>query len=349
MNKLIYLKLGILVCLVFLTGCKKVTQIEIQQPINVKTQRVSIANYKENLSYSGTIEESFSIPLSFSTMGTVSQVLVSEGAFVHQGQLLARLDSTSNLNAYKMAFAAEQQAKDAYKRLTPMHKNNTIPEIKFVEVTTRLEQAHAAAEIAKKNLADCNLYATTSGYVGKRSIEPGMIAMPNLTSITLVKIDTVYARISIPENEITKVKKGERALIYVRALGSKEFIGSVEEIGVVGDLLAHTYKIKIAIKNNGNLLKPGMVCNAVLSHNFRSQVVAISNSVIMVDETGNQFVYVVDPIEKKAIRKNIKTGAYLQDGIEVTSGLNKDDLLVIEGQQKLSDQANVKIINQKVY
>ena len=107
---------------------------------------------------------------------------------VKKGQLLATLDNATYQNTYAMMQATQQQAEDAYDRLTPMHKNGNLPDVKYVEVETGVQKAKAAAAIAKKTLDDCKLYATTDGYIGRRSIEPGMTAMPNLTSITIVKI-----------------------------------------------------------------------------------------------------------------------------------------------------------------
>ncbi len=342
MKKTVF-KLGIFLCVLLLTGCQ-VNKNDSPAPVKVKVEKVQSVNYKQTLTYSGTIEESYTVPLSFSTMGTVAEVYVSEGEFVKKGQLLARLDNTTYLNAYKMALATEKQAQDAYNRLLPMHQNNTIPEVKFVDVSTKLQQAEAAEAIAKKSLADCNLYATMSGYVGRRSIEPGMVAMPNITSITLIKIDNVYARIPVPENEVASVRKGEKVYLTVHALGPRTFIGRVEEIGVVADPLAHTYKIKAKISNFDKKLKPGMVCNAILEHNFNNQVLAVPNQAIMVDEKGDQFVYAVDPATKTAYCRYITTGDYLQKGIEVTNGIKQGDLLVIEGQQKLADGTLVNII-----
>jgi len=328
---------------ILLAGCQA-NNSNLATPVKVKVQKVQSVNFKQTLTYSGTIEESYTVPLSFSTMGTVAEVYVNEGEFVKKGQLLAKLNNTTNLNAYKMALATKKQAQDAYNRIFPMYQNNTVPAVKFVDISTKLQQAQATAAIAKKNLEDCNLYATISGYVGKRSIEPGMQAMPNVISITLIKIDSVYVRIPVPENEVSGVKKNEKVYLTVHAIGPRTYIGRVEEIGVVADPLAHTYKIKAIINNSDKKLKPGMVCNAILEHNFNNQVLAAPNQAIMVDEKGAQFVYIVDPETKTAYCRYITTGDYLQNGIAVTSGINKGDLLVIEGQQKLADQTLVSIV-----
>lgn len=344
MNKLcIYANLGIVIGLILISGCKKAENLKPNESIKVVVQKIATANEQLDLTYSGTIEESMTIPLNFSSIGTVASVLVSEGTFVRKGTLLAKLDNRNYKYAYEMALATERQAEDAYRRLTPMHQNKTLPEIKYVEVATRLEQAKSAMSIAKKNLDDCDLYATTDGYIGKRAIEPGMVTAPNITPITLIKIDKVFARVSVPENEIASIKKGEIAQISVRALNA-EYAGIVEEIGVSADLLSHTYKIKIAIANKDGRLKPGMICSATLHHTNHKRGLAVPSQAVLIDETGNPFIYVVDQLNQKAIRKYITVAKYIRNGIEATGELNENDLVVVEGQHKLTDHAKINII-----
>lgn len=345
MNKFYAISSSLMAALVIITGCNKATETLISEPAPVLVQQAVPVQALEYSAYSGTIEESETIPLSFASVGTVAEVLVAEGQAVKKGQLLARLDTTTFKSAYEMSYALEQQAKDAYNRLTPMYKNGNLAEVKYVEVETGLMQARAAAAIARKTLQDCNLYATTDAVVGKRSINPGMIAMPNVTSITLVKISHVFAKVAVPEGEISSVKTGDKAIITIGALGNREFTGTVQEIGVIADPLAHTYKIKINIVNNNWEIKPGMICKVSLESKRVHQGLQVPTHAVLVDETGNNFVYTVDAVTAKAARKPVKTGVLLNSGIEITAGLEANELVVTSGQHKLVDNAPVKIIN----
>jgi RND family efflux transporter MFP subunit len=312
--------------------------------IDVEVEQTKNITENEEIAYSGTIEESESIPLSFSGIGTVVRVCVSEGDFVRKGQLLAELNDETYKNAYEMSLASLKQAEDAYKRLLPMYKNGSLPEIKLVEVETALQQAKAAAEISKKSLDDCNLYSPVDGIVGKRSIDPGMSAMPNLTSIDIVKIEKVFAKVPISENEISSVKKGDRAKIKIAALNNTEFIGTVDEIGVLADPIAHTYKIKIGVVNKDRQIKPGMICDVTLDKINKTGGLFVPSSAVLVDEQGRNYVFAVN--QNKAVRKYVKTGKLLTNGVEITCGLNNGEKIVVAGQQKLVDNSLVRMVNQ---
>jgi len=328
------------------SGCSDNTGNTLQNTVvEVEVEPVKNLDSSESFAYSGTIEESESIPLSFSTVGTVSRVFVSEGASVKKGQLLAELNNESYKNTYEISLASLRQAEDAYKRLLPMYKNGNMPEIKLVEVETGLQQAKAAAAIAKKNLDDCKLYSPVDGVVGKRSIDPGMTAMPNLASINIVKINKVFARVSISENEISSVKKNDKAKIKIAALNNAEFAGTVEEIGVIAEPIAHTYKIKIGIANRPHRIKPGMICNVTLNKIENTGSLVVPSTAVLVDENGKNFVYAVPASANKSIRKYVKTGKLLNDGVEILNGLNYGELVVVTGQQRLVDNSPVHIIN----
>ena len=337
-----FLMAGSILCY---TGCGKNDAKEADNSVvKVETEQVKYADGSQMMSYSGTMEESETVPMSFNGVGTVLKVLVKEGDFVRKGQLLAVMNDETSKNAYQMSLATQKRAQDAYNRLLPMYKNGTLPEIKFIEVETALQQANSAAAISKKNLEDCRLYSLTDGMVGKRSIEPGMSVMPGIAGITVVKIEKVFARFSVSENEIVQIKKGQKAQIKVGALGNEEFSGVVEEVGVMADPIAHTYKVKVAITNRDRKLKPGMICNVFLDNCKPGSRLVVPNSSVLVDERGRNYVYTVNSSNNTVQRKYIKTGEMLTNGIVVAEGLSSGENVITAGQHKVVDNALVQVI-----
>jgi RND family efflux transporter MFP subunit len=334
-----------LVPLLILAGCRSSNDARRGPvPVKVVVRKVAAAETGREFAYSGTIAEAESIPQSFSVTGTVTRVHVNEGDAVVKGRLLAELDDTSYRDTCTMVEAAEKQAEDAFARLSRMYKNGNLPEVKYVEAETGLARARAAAGIARKNLADCRLYASASGFVGKRSIDPGMVALPNLVSVTIVRIDRVFARVPIPENDVVLVRKGQRASVRVGALGAREFDGTVEDVGVVADPLAHAYKVRIAVPNPDLAIKPGMVCTAVIKGLERSSGLVVPNEAVLVDETGRNYVYCLDPAGTRASVRYVRLGDLLQNGVRVAEGLSEGDVLVVSGQHKLVDGTPVQVV-----
>lgn len=339
------LLISLAIVAVFLHGCHNSEQKSAGSTVGVKVQSVKETHDTVQNYYVGVVEESIAIPLSFLTSGTIELVMADEGTHVKKGQLLASLNSDNYRNALQLTAAKEKQAKDAYNRLSEVYKNGSLPEVKMVEMETGLEQANAAAQIATKNLADCKLYSPANGIVGKRSIEPGMNVIPGLTVLTIVKIDKIFIRVSIPENEIVTTNVGQQALIRVPALKDRTFRGLIEQKGVMANPLSHTYDIKIAIQNPEEILRPGMVCNVIITGNPQVKGISIPQQSVQVDENGEKYVFTVDSSTNRALRKNIEANELSSNGnVIVSKGLHEGDLLVMEGYQKININTPVQII-----
>lgn len=320
-------------------------QTAVNQAIPVKVLQIEPYSANQPVIYTGIAEASQSIPLSFLTSGTIDQVFFNEGDNIRKGQLAASLNSISYQNAFNMAEAKEKQAKDAYDRLSAVYKNGSLPEVKMVEMETNLQQAESAMQIAKKNLDDCRLYSPVDGLIGKKSIDPGMNILSGITAFTVVKIDKMFVKISIPENEIASVKKGETATFSVPALNNMPFTGKIEQKGVVANPLSHTYEIKLGVNNIHQQLMPGMLCNVTMANQGANGLIIIPQQIVQRDAKGKSFVFMVDSTNHTAIRKVIQTGKLMDNGlIEVLSGLTQHDRVITEGYQKINDQSPVQIM-----
>lgn len=294
------------------------------------------------LEYSGAVIPSVNVPLSFKTMGTVTGILVDEGDFVKKGQVLARLDHTSFESSYNAALASQKQAKDAYERLKKVYEKGSLPEIQWQEVLTKLEQAQAAEEIARRNLDNCTLRAPANGVIGARKLEVGANAAPGVTVLNLMDIKEVFVKISVPENEISKIKKGQHALVTIPALGDEDFEATVQKIGVSANAISKTYEVKLKVGNAALEIKPGMVCDVKLNIGAQKETVVVPfNSVLK--EGDKTLVFVVDKNTQTVQKTEVKTGAFINNDIEIISGLSAGDLVVTVGQQKLRNHQRVEL------
>jgi len=330
---------------VVLAGCKQKheTVSKDQTTIKVKAQAVQTFSGLSNLRYSGTVEASQTIPLTFQSSGTVERVLVQEGDAVRKGQLLDTVDKADNQSIYNSSLAMYQQAKDAYDRLKQVYDSGSLSEVKWVEMETNLKKAQSQLEVAKSSLDKCNLYAPASGVIGKRNIEPGQSSISGFAPLELVKIETVLVKISVPENESGKIKKGMTASFTISALDNRRFEGTITNVGVVADQLSRTYEVKITVKNSELDIKPGMVCDVVLNTSAEKTMVLVPYNAVTKDTEGNSFVFVVSPDKKSVKKQVVKVGGYQTNGLEIISGLTADQAIVVEGKEKLFDNSLISL------
>lgn len=325
--------------LALLAGCANKNEKAVESaPVKVTTATVVNQSTVQRLNFSGTVEAGQTIPLTFEMTGTVQKVLVEAGDAVSAGQLLATIDKTDARNMYEMTLAKQKQAQDAYDRLKTVYEKGSLPEVKWIEMQTNLEQANSSLKIAENNLKKCELKSPVSGIVGRRNVETGMSAL-SITGapIEIVDLKTVNIKISIPEKEIGKLKKGAEATFTVGALNGKEFTGEVTNISPVADRLSRTYEAKIQVNNRSGELKPGMVCDVRIDIADNQKRLLVPYLCVTRDNENQQYVYLIDKKANTAQKRIVTTGNYYDKFLEITSGLNEGDLVVKNGKDKLTN------------
>ena len=304
------------------------------------------SNASANFNYSGTVEEENGSALSFTTGGTIMQLRVKVGDRVRKGQLIASVDPTSIRNSYEMAHATKMQAEDAYKRLKQLHDKGSLPDIKWVEVQSQLQQATSAENIARKSLGDCHLYAPFSGVISEKYAEVGQNAAPGMPIVKLVTTNVLNVKISVPESEVASIHIRQRARIQVQALDGKQYEGYVIEKGIIADPVSRSYDVKIRVEGVDKALLPGMVSQVSLAKMTTSPssdsgaAIVIPASLIQLADDNSRFVWIDEG--GKAVRRSITLGEYQSNGVIITSGLKQGDKLIVEGQQKVCSNTKVK-------
>ena len=317
--------------------------IKKSKQVKVETYQVKKVEEIQELTYSGIIEASVKTQLSFQIPGSVTKILVEEGDRVAAGQEIAMLDKSIFQNVFDAALASHNQAEDAYNRLKKVHDNGSLAEIDWQDITAKLAQSEAALKIAEENIKKCTLRAPSSGIIGSRNLELGMNVTPNITVFQLLKLDPLYVRIAVPENEIMKLDKNQMALVKIPAIGEQEFSAQLEKLGVSANTISKTYEVKLLMSNDHSYIKPGMMCDVFINTIAVSDHISIPYKAILKDSEEKSFVYVVDKNSKKAEARMVEVDGFNNNYIRISSGLQENDLVVVEGHHKLNSDSKVII------
>lgn len=310
------------------------------EAVKVEVTQVKTATADRTSRYSGTVEEESGTLLSFAVGGTVSRVLVDEGDRVGKGQLIATLDAEQLTHNHAAAQAALAQAEDAYKRMEQLHGKGSLPEIKWVEAQTALERARASEQTARRQLADCRLYAPFSGVISKKFAEKGQNVGARTQIAKLVAVGRMKVKIAVPESEMAQISVGQKADVTVEALGTAPIQGTVTEKGVAADPLSRSYEVKISLPKAGGKLLPGMVADVALRGGTSPAACILPAHIVQIDERNNEFVWLA--VKGKAVKRIITVGGFTTDGVTVTSGLADGDMVITAGAQKVSEGMRVE-------
>lgn len=334
--------LVIATAVLFLAGCtKKDVKKGGKAEVPVSVVDVVSGSISDAHEYIGTAEEGSSVTLSFNTAGTIKTLSVKEGVPVKKGQLLATLDERTAQSAYNAAKAALDRAKDGYSRAEQVYRKGSMAEVKWIEIQTQLEQAQSMADISQKSLEDCRLYAPVSGVIGNISVEKGMNVLPYQPVFNIMNISQLAIKINIPENEISKIRIGQKVKVRVSSLDDAVFEGAVDERGVAADELSHSYPVKIRLSRTPKDLLPGMVCKVAFAGGDSSEGFEIPNRAVQLDNDGRRFVWVAE--DGTAHRRYVTIGDLTRNGVIISSGIEENEQVITDGISKICEGSKIKI------
>lgn len=315
-------------------------------PVRVKVMSATSSASVGSDEYSGTIEAGSSTTPSFSVAGTIKSINVSEGQRIGKGQLIATVDGSSLKNSYEIAEATLKEAQDAYARMKKLHDAKALPEMQWVSVQQKLKQAEAAAEIAKTGMKDANLYSPMSGVVAHKLADVGQTAAPGIPIVEIMDVGNLKVKISVPESDLKEMKTGAKATVTA---GGKTYDAVLSDKGVAANALSRNYDIKFRITNPDDTLLPGMICSVAvdgftpISSNTPSEEIILPPQAVVLDWDNTSYVWVSD--KGIARRKKVEVGGLDSRGIIIDGGINANDSIIVEGQQKLSNGIKVVSVN----
>ena len=336
-----------MISITMLMACGKSEKNYEVEALKVTTETVSAGTSSVRKHYVGKVEEDSSTPVSFTGMGTVNRVYVQEGQYVAKGQLIAEMDPTQCENTLQAAKASLDQALDAQERMQMLHESQSISDIDWVNVQTKVRQAQSSLDMASKAVKDCRLLAPCSGIIGKKEMENGMTALPSQPVCTILDIAKVKVKVSVPEKEIAffnpMQNRGKGVTVSAEALDGKTFRSTHFIRDVQGDVLTHTYDVRFIVLNPRLELLPGMVVYVTTDAedgNNGSRMMTVPVRSVQQSANDTQFVWLAK--DGKAHRQPVEVGQVQGDRIVIYSGLAEGDKIIVEGYQKVSEGSAVK-------
>lgn len=267
--------------------------------------------------------------------GQVRAVFVKEGDRVRKGQLLLKLDDAVIRQQIEQAKIQLDYVKDLYQRRKNLWDQNIGTEVELVSARNNVSTQERQLSLLNEQLSFTNVYAPVSGVAEQVSIHVGEIftGAPPL-GITIVNNADLKATVSIPENYLSKVKKGTPVIIEVPDL-NKKFNSSISLISQVIGATTRGFTAEAKVPAEAGL-RPNQIVMLRIQDYTASNAITIPLNTIQTDEKGKYvFVAVNENGKSIARKKQIVLGELYNDKIEIRSGLQEGDQVITEGYQDL--------------
>lgn len=276
--------------------------------------------------------------------GIIQEIYVEEGDYVEKGQSLAKLETERyilNLEKAKANLKGIQQELD---KIDKVYNKKLVSEDAYDKLKSQYESAKASLEIARLDLEETTIIAPISGFIAERNAKVGNLteSFQRQRMFHIVEQKELYGIVHLPEKELSRVHKKQRATLALTALGEKSVDAYVERISPVIDAQTGTFKVTLRVPNESNHLKAGMFAKVKLNYDTRQNATLLPRrALLQIDDQVNVFVVK----DGKASKTQVKIGYQEGDYVEILEGLNGDEKVVITGHHNLKDQADVEIVN----
>ena len=205
----------------------------------------------------------------------------------------------------------------------------------------RYERAKTELQEAKLRLQYTTVKAPMAGVVSRREIVRGQFVQKNQHLFTLVDPSRLLARTFLPEKFSGSLEVGQTAYIETEALPEQRFAGRVKLISPVIEADSGTFKVTVELAQAVPALKPGMFTTVLITTATHDDALVIPKRALTLDSS-KPTVYRLE--RGRARRVTLKLGLSDHDRIEVLSGLQEGEQIVVIGQEKLLDDMRVKVV-----
>lgn len=294
----IWIGIGIIAVLAIATwmfsGGKK------EQAVTFNTAKVELANIKNSVTATGSVEPVTSVTVGTQVSGIISRLYVDYNTVVKKGQIIAELDKTnliSELNTAKANFSSAQSSLNYesanYKRYATLFKKGLVSadeyesaKLNFEKAKDQVAQSREMVQKAQTNLSYAIITSPIDGVVISKSVEEGQTvaasyATPELFTIAK-DLKDMQVVANVDEADIGDVKEGERVSFTVDAYPNDTFEGVVKQVRQEATTTNNvvTYEVVISAPNSELKLKPGLTANVTIYTAERQNVLCVSTKAL---------------------------------------------------------------------
>ena len=334
---------------------------KIQRPVisNVAVETIEAKEFPQYYVITATVRSANTSLVSAKLMGTVSEINVKTGDWVKKGDVLLKIFSpeiqarvheaqealAQAQKGYEMAKRNLKLMEKTFKRFSALFKEKAISEQEFDEIQTKydiakleLKKAEAALSMTKARVKEAEAFdaytvikSPVDGRIAEKKIDVGSMTLPG-TPLFVIEEPRYRVEVPVDESLMNKIKPGMKIKVMIDSLGVTTY-GVVEEISHQVDPVTRTFNVKLGLSNVKGLMG-GQFARVIINKGIQKKIVVPEKAIVKRGQlTG---VYVVDKDGIVTLRF-IRTGKTLDSGVEVLSGLDAGERIVIDGLDKVQD------------
>ena len=313
-------------------------------PVPVKIGKVRSGTISEEVSAVGTLLASESVMIRPERDGRITEIHFTEGQAVRKGEKLVSLDIAEIQAQLAAAQSDATLNRSRFKRATELHEKKFISAQALDDAREGLNQSEARQAEARARLEKSVVSAPFEGVAGLRQVSPGAYVKAGQDIARLEGIGSLKLDFRIPELYLGRIRQRQDVHVLLDAFPGEDFRGEIFAIEPSVDEQTRTVLLRARIPNPAGKLKPGMFSRVVLVLETRDNALLVPEQAL-VPQGKDRFVFRL--ADGKAVMTKIELGLRRPGEVEIRSGVSAGDAIVIDGQLRLRDGAQVTVLEDK--
>ena len=347
MKKIIGIIIGVLIVagmVLLLAGNKRKMQEQTQAMAAdstevVTTYRVARTAVSRDFTSNGVAQAKSELNFVSEVTGRVVAVMVDKGSRVSKGTPLLRIDADLLKADYKAALATYESLKKDEERFTRSNEAGGVSNQQLDNIRTQLVAAESRLAVSKWKLDNAVVKAPISGTINNRFVEPGSLIAPNAPLFEIVDDSHVKVTCNVPEQRVRLLTVGQPVTATESGTAAGEsFTGVIKSIGVKTDR-GLNYPVEVLFDANPNL-HAGMYLKVLFTDQQAADGLLIPRKAV-VGSVMAANVYVAQ--NGHAVRREVQLGDMFGDKIEILSGLQEGEEIIVAGLMNIGDGSAITV------
>jgi membrane fusion protein (multidrug efflux system) len=351
---------AIAIVLVVLAGLAGVKALQIHKliafgasyappPETISSAMAHEEQWQDTLTAVGSIDPQNGVTVASEVAGTVAEIAVADGSVVAKGDLLLRLDTSTEEAQLRSAAAQTELSRLNAARTRSLRTDNTVSQSELDQAEATLKQNEANADVIRAAIEKKTIRAPFAGRLGIWLVNVGASVDARKSLVSLQSLTPVYADFSLPQQNLSQLKTGQAVQVTCDAYPDQKFDGTLTAINPDLDATTRSVTLRATFENTNQLLRPGMFVRVAVVLPQAQPVLVIPSTAVLSAPFGDS-VYVIESSTNSAgglvVRQQIvRTGPTQGISVSVLSGLKPGDRVVSAGLFKLRNGSPVTVNN----
>lgn len=317
---------------------KEITKTDTTKATAVSITVLQPQNFTSYIEVQGQIIGDENVLATSQSPGVVKDILVHVGQRVSKGQTLALLDASVIKQSLITLDAQLSLAKELYEKQQKLWEQNIGSQVQLLQAKTNYESLLSQRKTAGAQKDMYTIKSPIDGVVDAINLKIGDAVAPGFSGIHVTSHDKLKAVASLGENYIGKVKENDNTLLVFRDLNDS-IKTHLSYVAQSVDIISRAFNVEVKLGSNGKL-RPNMSCIMKIANYQNKKALVVPIAAIQKTAEG-EMVYVANGETAHSVI--IQIGRNSNGNVEVLSGLNEGDKIIVAGYEDLENGERISV------